>query len=755
VSPRAWLAAALALASWARPGTILAQAPPAPAAPIEIRRTGGPIEIDGVIADAEWEGAARIDAFVETFPGNAVPPPAVTSARIAYDDRYLYLALRCDDPRPSEIRAPYVDRDAIADSDDSIAVYLDTRGDRRSAMEFRVNPRGQQSDGIFDDASLSEELSPDFFFESASSIDGRGWSAELRIPFSSLRYSADGSPDWGVLIRRNFPRDFRHAIDSAPIPQNASCVICHSAKLSGLAGLPRGSHVVAAPYATLSEKGVPGNGAGAPLQNRPARGRAGIDVKWTPSPGTALDATLHPDFSQVESDAGQISVNRAFALFHPEKRPFFLEGVDLFSTPLAAVYTRTISSPRWGARVTGKSGESSYTFLVAEDGAGGDVVLPGPTASGFAQRPSSSIAAVGRMRQDRGASFAGFLVTDRENAASGGGGHNRVLGPDFQWRIGPHDKLTGQLLVSDTRVPDRPDLFAGWDGRKFASRAYSLHYNHDDTRWHLRVLHQDLGDGFRAEDGFIPQVGIRHEKGVAAYTFYGNGPISRLQAGVFADYFCRSDGALVQRQYGLFFSPAGFRNLGGEIDLVPHQKDLVGNRAVASKFSVQVFGLSIDPGRVFSRISLSGYAGDSPDYANARPGRGADVSLTATVKPSPHLQLDFNGERQWLDVDGPDGRSRLFTAEIARLKATWNFSARSFARVIGEYSDSRRDPRLYSQSVDSKTAHLDASALVAYRLDWQTVAFLGYGDARERLADGGLGIQGRAFFLKISYAFQQ
>ena len=142
-------------------------------------------------------------------------------------------------------------------------------------------------------------------------------------------------------------------------------------------------------------------------------------MKWTPSATTALDATVNPDFSQIESDVAQIGVNERFALAYPEKRPFFLEGVDLFSTPVQAVYTRSVTSPRWGARGTGKLGATSWTALVAEDRGGGSVILPGPDGSGLADQDFRSLDFVGRLRHDLGRSFVSFLGADKE--LEGGG----------------------------------------------------------------------------------------------------------------------------------------------------------------------------------------------------------------------------------------------------------------------------------------------------------------------------------------------
>src|SRR5262249_34798097 len=154
-----------------------------------------------------------------------------------------------------------------------------------------------------------------------------------------------------------------------------NCFICHCSPLTGLEGLPEGGHLIVAPYLSAKEEGVPRGDPGTPLVNKPVRVTGGGDIKWTPNENTPVDAAINPDFSQVESDVAKISANERFALFYPEKRPFFLEGIELFSTPIQAVYTRSITSPRWGARVTGKLGSTGYTALVAEDRGGGSVIL--------------------------------------------------------------------------------------------------------------------------------------------------------------------------------------------------------------------------------------------------------------------------------------------------------------------------------------------------------------------------------------------
>jgi len=720
---------------------------------IAVRRASGPIAVDGDLSDPGWRDAARIERFYEIARGDNVEPPVRTVALLTYDDRYLYIGLICDDPAPGRIRAPFVSRDNIIGTDDNVAVFLDTRGDRRAAMEFRVNPRGQQTDAIYDDGTGNEDLSPDFFYDTAAAITARGWQAEMRIPFSTLRYDRDKPLKWGITVWRNYPRDYRYAIYSNPLPRNSSCQVCHAMAISGLEGLPAGGHAVVAPYGTLSEEGVPRDGPGSSFRNTPVGGNGGIDVKWTPGAGTALDATVNPDFSQIESDVGQISINKQFAINYPEKRPFFLESTDLFQTPLQAVYTRTITSPRWGARATGKLDSTAYTLLVTEDRGGGSVIVPGPTESSFAPQAFGSLAAIGRLRHDLGGSFGGLLVTDRENDGAQGGGYNRVVGPDFLWRIGDRDKISGQLLLSDSRTPDLPELDPTWDGRRLTSHAGYLQWRHSGVHWLVIAQHQDIGDEFRADLGFMPQVGYRFDKAVIGYSVYELGPFSQLTFGPFCNNSSYPDGRVIQSQCGLFVNPAGWHNIQGEVDLIPRQKNRVSDTIVQSDFAV-FYDLSVDPGRTFSRIEVSGFVGDHPDVANARPGRGADVQLTGTVKPTEHLSLDFNAERIWLDVDQDGASGRLFTAEIARLKATYNFTSHAFMRVIGQYYTAKQDPALYSQPVPEEDRSFTGSALFAYTPNWQTVFYLGYGDSRALDANGALAPAGRQVFLKVSYAFQ-
>ena len=746
---------------------LAAEGPPAPQVgpPLTIPRLSSPVTIDGRLSEPAWKDAAVLDTFYETNPGENTPPRVRTAVYLAYDERFFYVGIECDDPEPGKIRAPYVERDGVLGTDDNVAVFLDTRNDRRSAFEFRVNPRGIQGDATFNDANGNENFSPDFFYDSAAEIGGKGWTAEMRIPLSTLRFGKADPQTWGIIVWRNYPREFRYAYYSSPQPRGANCLICYSREITGMTGLPSGAHYIVAPYVSAKENGAPRDPSDpeSAFHNEPIEPDGGGDIKFIPNPDTAVDATINPDFSQVESDTAQIAVNQRFALFFPEKRPFFLESVDLFDTPIQAVYTRTITSPSWGLRGTGKIDASGYTVLVAEDRGGGSVIVPGPLFSAFAPQDFHSFAALGRLRRDFGASFGGLLLSDREIS---GGGHNRLLGPDFQWAPTGTDRLTAQYLYSDSREPDRPDLSEAFNGEHLSGHGMYLDWTHSARTLFVEGTYRDFSDGFRADNGFVPQVGYREGLFNVGRPFYPTtGIFNYLRPRVGGDYQEDREGNMIFRRIfpGLDFQ--GRKNLtgfaGANLDTVR-----VAGRLLSADYAV--FQVQVDPSRRFSRIAVTGNIGQQIDFDNAREGHGGDISVTLTFTPTDHLGLLLLGERSWVDVN-PDGRAdqRLFTATIARLKATYVFNAQFFIRAIGQWVETKRDPELYTFDVAAREGRFDGSVLLAYRLNWQSVAYVGYGDAHELFAESvaapgptpassyRLAPVSRQFFLKLSYAFQR
>jgi hypothetical protein len=740
---RTCLAGSLLLAAAA-----LSAANPEQGVPISITRAAGPIGIDGDLSDPGWQGATKVTTWYETNPGDSVEPKVKNVGYLTYDDKFLYAGFEFADPNPGGIRAPFGDRDNVSSSTDYGGIILDTHGESRRAILFLANPRGIQYDANTDDAT-GEDSSPDYYWDSAARITSTGWVLEMRVPFSSLRYKKADPQVWNIMLYRNHPRDFRYQYFSTKLPKGGNCFICRSNPLTGLAGLPPGGNLIVAPYVTASQEALPEGDLGTPLENDDFEPDAGLDIKWTPGVNTAIDATINPDFSQIESDVAQIGTNERFALFFPEKRPFFLEGIELLSTELRAVYTRTITSPRWGMRATGKFGHTAYTALVADDRGGGLTIIPGPNFSQFAEQDFESVAAVARVRHELGASFVSLLATDREIED---GGHNRVFGPDFRWSPTDVDTITGQFLYSWSQTPERPDLADEWDGRKLSGHAGVVWWSHSTRTWDWFTGYWDFGDEFRADNGFIPQVGYRETYGEVGRTWRPTkGFFRRLRTFFVADYQAQQDGPLIYRSVrpgvgidALFSSFLRFEVDFGKV------------RAGEKTFDRTrlLYQIDVSPSRVFNRVGLNGFIGEQADFANSRAGKGGSVTGFATVRPTDHLELRVDGSWQWLDVDEEDARGRLFTSYVARLRTQYTFNARMFLRAIGQWVETERDPELYTFDVARRSGNFSGSVLFAYKLNWQSVLFLGYGDNRALDENEDLQRSGRQLFLKLSYAFQ-
>jgi hypothetical protein len=720
--------------------------PPAPEPPpIAIHRLSAPIVVDGDLSDAGWQDAARIDAFLETTPGNNIPAKVKTTAYLAYDDRYFYIGIRSEDPEPKKIRAPYVERDGVIGTDDNIAVFLDTRGDRRMGLELRVNPRGIQADGFYDDAGQVEDFSPDYFYDTAAKIDAGGWSAEYRIPFSSLRYSSR-NPSWNILIWRNYPRDFRYGFFNAPIPRGSNCLVCHAVPIIGLTDLPESGHITAAPYVSSQHLDQATDASGT-LNRHALDNNIGADVKWTPSATSAVDVTINPDFSQVEADVPQITVNQRFAVFYPEKRPFFLEGFDLFNTPLQVAYTRTITSPRGGLRATGRIGDTAYTLLTTSDRGGGLTIIPGPLGNDFAPDDFRSTDTIARVRHEMGSSFVGAVLTDREDS---GGGHNRVIGPDLLWRPNGSDTVTAQLLISDTTNPNRPDLSSAWTGQSLHSYAFTASWNHIAPRRDYGVTVNDIGNDFRADLGFIPQVGYREASGYYGLRFYPEHSIfSFVRPSILVDQQDDQSGNTLFRQVSLGVGVNGVRNLAAGLLVRPGEQVLVNGKLLEQSYAI--WNAEIDPSRRFTRIIFQLRHGQSIDFANGRVGNGPSAQFTAIFRPIDQTTFEIDANREWLNADG----GPIYTAQVERLRALYSFTANSLVRAIVQYNDVNRNQSRYLFPVPQHSGAFLGSILYSYKLNWQTVLFVGYGDDRTLTEQNDLVKQDRSLFFKVSYAIQR
>ena len=529
----------LFLALLALSGALRAETAPA-VTPHDIPRLAEGIVIDGKLDDAAWAQAGEFDLAYEISPGDNTAPPVTTKARIGYTAEALYISFRAQDPKPGEIRAHLRDRDS-AYRDDFIGIMLDTFDDQRRSYEFFVNPLGVQMDLIKDEASGEEDDSWDGLWTSAGRITDAGYEVELRIPFATLRFrDGEARKRWALSFFRSYPRSVRRQIANQKVSRDSNCFGCTFDKFEGMAGVRPGRNLEVVPSITIARP-EHRETAGGPWRNEGVNIEPGIDVAWAPTPNMTINGTINPDFSQVETDQAQLNLNDSFALFFPEKRPFFLEGADYFNTRLNVLYTRQVSDPSWGLRVTGRAGDGAYGAFVAQDTTT-LLLVPGVLGSGFRVLDQSADVAVARYRYNVDEhTTLGVIGTFRHGEDYA----NDVVGIDGRWQKGAHT-LSAQVLRSDSKYP----LALGFADTSPTGTAMSGSYEFSNRAWYFNLGHTAVDPGFRADLGFIGQVGYDKSVIGGSHTWYGKPGEKITRISLYSDWDIthRFDGQLLERE---------------------------------------------------------------------------------------------------------------------------------------------------------------------------------------------------------------
>jgi hypothetical protein len=431
------------------------------------RKAAGPIAIDGLLDDPGWQGVPRAENFAEHNPGDQVQPPVATEAMLTYDDTHIYIAYICHDD-PKLVRASLCERDNIYQGD-YVITALDTYGDQSWAYEIACNPLGVQGDLLWS-ASYGEDASYEMVFASAGKITPDGWQVELAIPLSSLRFPDKPEQTWRIDFWRNHPREVRGQYSWAAYDRDEQCWPCQWGTIDGIVGLEAGKGLALLPAVVASQSGTRDQEG---WHNDAVTGDFGMSATWDVAGGVSAEGTYNPDFSQVESDAAQIDVNTTFALFYPERRPFFQEGSDLFHTYFNTVYTRSINDPLVAGKLIGRPGRTNVAYLVARD-ENTPYIVPFEERSEIllAGKSTSNIL---RLRQALGEnSYVGMVGTDRR---LDGGGAGSVLGADTRLRLGKNHQLEFQYLRTFTEEPDDTTLSADFAQETFADGQYTAAFD--------------------------------------------------------------------------------------------------------------------------------------------------------------------------------------------------------------------------------------------------------------------------------------
>ena len=740
---------------------------------VTIPRIEAVVQVDGRLDEAVWARAAKLIGFSQYQPVDGRPAEEQTEVLVWYSPTALHVGIIAYDREPSSIRATVADRDNL-DSEDTVTIYLDTFNDHRRAFFFTVNPFGIQQDGVLSEAGFNAgslkqdggalrqaggatDKNPDYQFDSKGRITDDGYVVELRLPFKSLRYSGNGPQRWGLNILRIVQRtgyldtwtDARRAGES---------FLAQAGGIDGLHDMQRGVVTEIQPFVTTAVNGSRGD-----VASRLVRGRAdinpGVNLRFSTT-NLTLDSTVNPDFSQVESDASQVTVNERFALFFPEKRPFFLEGIELFAAPNQLVYSRQIVNPFAGGKVTGKIGGLNIAYLAVkekEDGGG-------------------ALFNVARLRHDVGPnSTVGVTLTDR----TAGGTYSRVVAADtrviFKRVYYVQAQAGGSWTDDGTGRHGSPLWMLEWDR---TGRAFGFNYKVTGT-----------GPGFEAAAGYVPRNDIIEARVSNRYSWYG------ARGSWLETVSPRLNLTRIWRYDSFDLGP-----LEGT-DQVSVQSQWRGGwtanvtvKRVSWRFEPEAFGAYRVPGtggpiayRPIDRVTgvtpsmtlktpifrtlnaqLDAQRGPVAIFAEGAGGREMRVTTTLSARPTGSIRMEATAtySRITRERDG----SEFARTVIPRFKVEYQVARSVFFRMIAEYQSQRQ--AVLIDAVDGVPLIVGgvfpaAQSMTGLRLDWLasykptpgTVAFFGYGSSLaidrmnplsnhlERMSDG--------FFLKIAYQIRR
>ena len=710
--------------------------------PYSIPRTASHMKIDGILNEAAWASARVLELNYEISPRENVAPPVRTEILIIYSQNHLYFGFRCYDPEPAKIRAHYGERDRFS-GDDWVAVEIDTYNDSRRAFTLITTAAGVQIDGLSDAAGI-KDYNWDMIYDTAARVQDWGYGVEVAIPFSSLRFQrAKGPQIWGLNAVRGYPRELNHQIWARPYDRGNNCRVCQYMKIEGFEGASPGRNIEINPTLTATRTDERAEFPAGDFSLRDQNAEAGLTSRWGITPNLVLSGTVNPDFSQVEADAAQLDVNQPFALFYPERRPFFTEGLDFFRMPLNVLYTRTVRDPRWGFKLTGKEGKNAVGAYVLRDDIT-NLIFPGSQYSLSFTRYQPNTAGVFRYSRDFGKnSNLGAFISDRE----GGEYFNRVYGADGHVRLSSRDEIVFQFLGSSTRYDRKTAEAFGQPQGAFGDAALAAVFTHK-TRYHqLDFEADDIGKDFRADLGYLPQVGFRRIAAQSAYTWIAKEKKwwSRFVLVNAAQYSLEHGGTLLVKSLDNSLSYTGIYQTTLTLG-----HSLSRQRYNGTEFDLSLFSLtaSIIPSGAFSLTILSSF-GEALDYVNTRRGGKTSLGSQLIYNLGTHWRLNLNLTHERMDVQA----ARLYTALIGQATVIYHLNTKVFLRALLQYYDYDYNVANYLVPVEPRFRKFFSQVLFSYKLNPRTVLFLGYADNYFGSPEFGLTQKDRTLFVKVGYAW--
>jgi hypothetical protein len=747
--------------------------PPEKSVPVTIPKFESEPTIDGRLDDEVWKKAAVFKDFYQIQPGDNIAPSRETVGYVGYDEKNLYVGIHAFED-PNLIRATVAKRDDVF-GDDNVRFTLDTFNDQRRAYVFFFNPFGIQADAVLTDSQQGgPDFSIDVVMESKGVILEDGFSVEVKVPFKSLRYTAGKGRLWGFNVGRRIPRLNNENDSWMPIERNIS-TLRQLGKITGLNDIKTERALEIVPSATISENGERIEDTSQPLGsrfvNRPVKQDLGVSVKYQITPNVTLDAAINPDFAEVEADAPVVRANERFPIFFPEKRPFFLEGIDYFRTPLQVVNTRNIADPDVAVKLTGKTGRNTFGLFTAVDR--------------FPETETKAYIGVLRLKRDFGVqSHIGLVTTTYHFGARR---HNNLFGVDAKYQITPQKTFDFQVVGTNTRRDFYNPNIDDTEYRTGNGIAYQVNYDYTGKNRGWRIGMNGRSNYYRADVGFTRRtnthsitggwrIGTEPKPkntliGLTTRTFFnfsfdGQGRVQqartsfntewnlqnelRIETGtdfefskIYEDEFGAKRNAA---QRGIFFGE-DFRQSNQFTVDAEIEKNFSKKISVGAGFGITTNEFDFDFGASerYPRVSPAALSGSS----QLDPGKGFKFSYAVGVdlQPTDPWSIEVSYEREKLKRH--DTKLTAFDSNIYSLRSTYQFTRFTFARVRMDY-----------ETIDGT---INSQILFGWSPNPGTAFYVGYNDNSNYRAyneflnrfDEGFRRDGRRFFIRISYLFRR
>ena len=679
------------------------------------------IVLDGTLSSPAWQRAPVYDRFVENEPHRDAKPLYATRVQVLFDESAVYVGVTSLDEHPEQIRAPLVRHDNVIRTQDFVVLYIDAIGKRQSAQFFRVGASGSTGDGMHTAADDDEDFSPDFDFDAASARTEHGYTSVFRVPFASLRFSSDPHTRWRIMVGRRMPRDQAYMWVSVSVPTDAPSFISAMQPLQGIELPQQHGFLTVRPSITArhTSDAEPGE------DRHSANGVQGsLDVKWRASPELVIDGTLKPDFSQVALDVPQLSGNTDFALYLPEKRPFFFESSDLLHSPTEALYTRSFTAPRWGVRSTWRDASLSGTAFVIDDKGGGETFLPYAYGTNTALQPGSrSLSARAHADLDEAARFqlGGVLAARRYEDDRG---DNTVAGPDVAWQINDAWRVRGQWLRSQTTAQPLTDADSGdvtlVRGKVTVGDSLILKASRYTDRLQLDFADLDISPQFRHDTGFVNQVGIRDLELHQGVVFRDLAPFNEmwlnLRSALIRD---RINGDVVQE----YVTPEVYVSLPHNTQAwvqwhgLSKLRAASGGQLLAEHYWKGEYTSTLAQAIPLFDVMLT--LGKLADVTAGVVRPGGQINMSMSTRPFAAIEIEPSVWAAWLK----NGSLLAYRETASQLLGVWHIDARQNLRLILQRSTVDRKAEA---GVDAdRESGLTTSLTYAFRRSMGTVLYVG------------------------------